>query len=737
MAKIFNGKVLFASAMQPTGAQPLDDRVVVQSYSDLIDSTTFGDAKYLGMIVGVVDDSKVYMLTNTDVAVEGAWKEIGAGGAVSVETYAEAVALATDENIGQVIYVKTKSSYDADGEGEGAAIEYDAAPYIVIGEGSLQKLAASTASGNIEGDVAELTTKVSELETAVEGKAEASDVYTKTAADEAFAAKSIETKVSSLENDLDSLQTTVDEIDLSLYVTEDHAAQTYVRKEGYVAYSDAEKTKLAGIAEGAEVNYIKSVGANLSVSDAGELTVTIPEASVKGVVADDPVLKLDSDGLLSTSISFERGEDEYGNDSLLLKGDGDQILGRVPVSDFIADGMLKSVEPIEGTNKFKFTFNTDENADGSSDSFEVDFSKYVDTYHADGTTIELGADNTFNVKAGVFEAAGEAAKVQGALDEYIGTNDAAIDALSVKLGDYYTKTEAEGKFADVAHAITDDERAKLANIAENAQVNVIETVTVDGVELTPKNKTVNIDLSAKVDKVENHALVKNDLITKLEGLAAINSVGENLSIVENELQVDLSNLVVKVDGKDLSTNDFTNDLKTKLEGIAVGAEVNVVKSVDTTGALNLSEAGELSIDLGAYATTEAMNNALAAKLDVSAKVNGVSFVDGEATLDAGDIALEAAITRTGEGGEVENVYAAEVSIQSVLASLSQRIDVLDPNVSGELGITSIVEGNGVKVETSGGQATISVKASAVEGNMAEVKTDGVYVQDMRSYWEAI
>ena len=42
-------------------------------------------------------------------------------------------------------------------------------------------------------------------------------------------------------------------------------------------------------------------------------------------------------------------------------------------------------------------------------------------------------------------------------------------------------------------------------------------------------------------------------------------------------QVDnlLSNKVDKVSGKGLSTNDFTNDLKTKLNGIANGAEVNV------------------------------------------------------------------------------------------------------------------------------------------------------------------
>ena len=43
------------------------------------------------------------------------------------------------------------------------------------------------------------------------------------------------------------------------------------------------KTKLEGIAEGAEVNYISSVGNNLAVDENGKLTVTIPEATVTGV----------------------------------------------------------------------------------------------------------------------------------------------------------------------------------------------------------------------------------------------------------------------------------------------------------------------------------------------------------------------------------------------------------------------------------------------------------------------
>ena len=149
MAKLFNGKIAFASALQPTGAQPLDDRTVVQSLVDLLAADTFvvngASAAYNGMIVSVLDEQKSYMLVNKDnISNEESWVAVGSGnGSVAVETYAEAVALATNDNIGQVIYVKTKSSYDADGEGEGEAVEYDSAPYIVIGEGQLQKAAGS------------------------------------------------------------------------------------------------------------------------------------------------------------------------------------------------------------------------------------------------------------------------------------------------------------------------------------------------------------------------------------------------------------------------------------------------------------------------------------------------------------------------------------------------------------------------------------------------------------------
>ena len=49
-----------------------------------------------------------------------------------------------------------------------------------------------------------------------------------------------------------------------------------------------------------------------------------------------------------------------------------------------------------------------------------------------------------------------------------------------------------------------------------------------------------------------------------------------------------SKFVEKEDGKSLSTNDFTNELKTKLDGIAAGAQVNV-KPDWSAGAGNAAE----------------------------------------------------------------------------------------------------------------------------------------------------
>lgn len=75
------------------------------------------------------------------------------------------------------------------------------------------------------------------------------------------------------------------------------------------------------------------------------------------------------------------------------------------------------------------------------------------------------------------------------------------------------------------------------------------------------------------------------------------------SWIKLEAAPDLSNLVTKVNGKGLSSNDFTDLDKRKLDAIENGAEKNKVTSVNgMTGAVTI-ETGGSNVDLSGYAKT--------------------------------------------------------------------------------------------------------------------------------------
>lgn len=83
--------------------------------------------------------------------------------------------------------------------------------------------------------------------------------------------------------------------DLAAKLDSTTAASTYVAKEGYVAYTQAEKTKLAGIAEKAQVNVLESIATPDGDLTATSKKVTIPAATatklglVKGSAAENKV----------------------------------------------------------------------------------------------------------------------------------------------------------------------------------------------------------------------------------------------------------------------------------------------------------------------------------------------------------------------------------------------------------------------------------------------------------------
>ena len=382
-----------------------------------------------------------------------------------------------------------------------------------------------------------------------------------------------------------------------------------VNLEGYVAYSDAEKTKLAGIEAGAEVNYVKLVGDNLDVDENGKLTVSIPEVEVpfQSVAEGDKVLTL-TEGIVSATLSYTR-ENVEGVDSLVLKGVNNEVIGSVPVADFVADGMLESVTPVEGTNEFLFTFKT---GNGTTKEFKVDFSKYVDTYRADGETIELGANNTFNVRANVFDAYGAAAAAEKNAKDHADTElakkaDKATTLAGYGITDAYTKDEVDTKLGEKANSATtlagygitdaytkDEVNAELAKKVDN-----VTFVTVSGQVDT--NKTNIEAITALIgDRAEGDA---DTVFAKLTALAngkadkATTLSGYGITDAYTKDEADkkfLTGITVDTELSSTSTNPVENK--------AVYAEIEAVRD-DIANVV----AGDLSNALKAYVKSADVN----------------------------------------------------------------------------------------------------------------------------------
>jgi hypothetical protein len=157
----------------------------------------------------------------------------------------------------------------------------------------------------------------------------------------------------------------------------------------------------------------------IDLSDAFEAA-----GKVKGVAQDGVAIELDENGIANVVLSgkadvttvngltnridvletFKHADDvvyDSEGKSIYLTANGEKIGEGFDASSFLVDGMIESVDFVKGedgsnTTTLRFVFNTD----GGAKTIDVDFSKYVDTYHADGTSIELNSEtNTFSLKS--------------------------------------------------------------------------------------------------------------------------------------------------------------------------------------------------------------------------------------------------------------------------------------------------------------------------------------------------
>lgn len=236
-----------------------------------------------------------------------------------------------------------------------------------------------------------------------------------------------------------------------------------------------------------------------------------------------------------------------------------------------------------------------------------------------GTTVE-GLDTRLTVVENAINGTGEGETRVPGLVEKVGT-------LETNLANVYTKEEVNQKLSSVLNykGSVDNYSDLPADAVKGDVYNVKNADTVHGVKAGDNVAydgtswdvlAGTIEMSGYLTKTEaettyvakeeGKTLISADLIEKLTNMNAdgeknvINAVSEEFSIDAGTRTLSLATgkitqdkiaglaeaLAKKVDaetGKGLSTNDFTNDLKSKLDAIEAGAKANVIENVSMNG----------------------------------------------------------------------------------------------------------------------------------------------------------
>lgn len=259
-------------------------------------------------------------------------------------------------------------------------------------------------------------------------------------------------------------------------------------------------------------------------------------------------------------------------------------------------------------------------------AIEVDYLKGADKEDLQGNIDALGA-----LVGSLPEGAASATVV-----EYIQEIVSAIDH-----GDYAKASELTALVERVAAL-----EAKLATIAEGAQVNVIDDVSEEFI-ISEDGKVLSIAaiemskvtglqdaLAAKVTAVEGSRLITDEEADKLDALV-IDEEGKvavsgtvNASNVQG-LDTLLAGKVDAVEGMGLSSNDLTDELVEKLNSVSEGAQANVLEGVTIDGTelvitdkfVDIPIAGEA---LGVVKSSDATNQ-ITVNDDGTMTINAISF----------------------------------------------------------------------------------------------------------------
>ena len=224
---------------------------------------------------------------------------------------------------------------------------------------------------------------------------------------------------------------------------------------------------------------------------------------------------------------------------------------------------------------------------------DVDLSNQLENYatkeYVDGKIDELDltgfakkSDVDSAVKAGIdsiVDGATEAMDTLKEVEEALKSSNSIVEALNAAIGnkadkdEVYSKDETDVKFADYYNRKEVDEKIdaaerKIPDLTDYAKKEYVDNEVIELGKTIYTKEEVDEALSDKADKSELEEYAKKDeLPTEYDDTALRNRVA-NLEAIDHSQFLkehqDISGKVDKVAGKELSTNDYTNEDKAKV-----------------------------------------------------------------------------------------------------------------------------------------------------------------------------
>ena len=242
---------------------------------------------------------------------------------------------------------------------------------------------------------------------------------------------------------------------------------------------------------------------------------------------------------------------------------------------------------------------------------------------------------------------------------------------------------------------TDAEKTKLAGIAQGAQANVIEKVSVNGSSLTPSNKIVNIDLS--------------DYTTKDQAVSSLSSSGSTITYrkadgTSGSVTMSVDPALSTSSANPIQNRVVANALATKLDSTGTA-----VKAVSDANGNNIANT---------YATKVALNDKqdkLVAGQNIIINGNTISATGGGSG-ESVSITIDSALSSTSEN-PVQN---------KIVTNMMANLGIIDTDaVPNTIQYTKLKEFAGEYVAAPNSVTLVSSVDASISGNTLTIGVNGV------------